>query len=465
MTSWQPQLAPGEEPVYLALVRALERDVESGRLAPGARLPTQRALASALGVHLSTVTRALNEAARRGLVEGEVGRGTFVRRSAPRPALREPAPLGARSEVDLGFNLPVGGPGPRELARALEELARGGLAPELLHGYHFAGLPAHREAGARWIARAGFEADAQRTLVTGGAQHAMAMAFAVLARPGETILCEAATYPGAKALAELFGFELQGVAMDGDGLLPDALESACRRTSARVLYTMPTLHNPMGVVLSRERRERIAEIARERELSIVEDDTYGFLCEAAPPPFARLVPERTYFVTSLSKCLASGLRIGYLHAPAGATSVLERLIAAGAAVAWMASPLMAELAARWLADGTVERAVEEKRGESRARQTIARAALQGIEGSADPASCHVWLALPAPWRGEEFAARALQRGVSVTGPGAFVVARNAGLEGVRLCLGTPPDRADLERGLAILAGVLAGKAESWSAIV
>jgi DNA-binding transcriptional MocR family regulator len=361
--------------------------------------------------------------------------------------------------------LPAGGPGPRELARALGELAGADLADDLLHGYSFAGHAAHRAAGARWLVRRGVDAELERTLVTGGAQHAMAMIFATLARPGDTVLCEAATYPGAKAFAELFGLELFGVEMDGEGLLPDALDAACRRTGARVLYTMPTVHNPMGVVLSEERRERVTEIARERGLSIVEDDSYGFLCESAPPPFAQLAPERTYFVTSLSKCLASGLRIGFLHAPAGVVSIVERLVTAGAALAWMAAPLMAELAARWIDDGTLERSIAEKRAESRARRELARKILPGIDPSADPASCHVWLALAAPWKGEDFAARAAQRGVSVTGPGAFVAGRAPVPVGVRLCLGTPSSRKELARGLELLREILSGRTDAWPALV
>jgi len=185
MDDWCPQGLPEGTPLYVAIADALASDLADGRLRAGDRLPTHRALAANLGVNVMTVTRGYAEAARRGLVEGEVGRGTFVRaqgRSA-REFLEAP---GEARVVDFHFNLPAGDPSILDVEGTLAELsAEPGTAARLtFSGYAAAGLEEHREAGADWLARSGVDAAAERTLVTGGAQHAMTLACATLASPG-----------------------------------------------------------------------------------------------------------------------------------------------------------------------------------------------------------------------------------------------------------------------------------------
>lgn len=467
MTIWTPDLRHREGPIYLAITDALARDVEAGRLEPGDRLPTLRALAARLEVNVMTVSRAYKEAARRGLVEGEVGRGTFVRRPE-RVSARPLAPPPGPEPIDFQFNLPAGEPALLDPGAALAELADGAGRELLFAGYTATGLDRHRAAGAEWLRRAGVEADAGRTLVCGGAQHAMTLTFASLTRPGDVVACEALTYPGMKTLAAVLGLKLQGLAMDAGGLVPQAFEAACARGGVKVLYVMPTVHNPTGAILAAERRRRIAEIARRRGVAIVEDETYGYLCPEPPPPLASFAPERTYFLTGTAKSLAAGLRIGYLLAPATAGSPspeVERLAMNVAAVGWMASPLMAEIAARWIRGGSAARMVEWKRSEARARQALFRRAIDAGDTDSYAGASHVWLRLPPPWRCADFAAQARQRGVAVTPAEAFVVGRAEAPHAVRLSLGTPPDRRQVERGLAILADMLAGAPDVGRSIV
>ncbi len=453
---WSPDLDP-EAPIYLAIADALAADVESGRLEPGERLPTHRDLARRLGVNVMTVSRAYAEAARRGLVEGEVGRGTFVRRRE-RSARRFERSSGENPLVDFHFNLPAGDPAILDAAEILRELA-GSHRPLLHAGYTPAGMADHREAGAAWIARSGLAADPARTLVCGGAQHAMTVTFASLAGPGDLVLTEALTYPGVKALASVLGLRLQGLELDAEGLLPDAFEAACRKASPRALYTMPTVHNPPGAVMGEARRREIAEVARRYGVAIVEDDTYGYLCAEPPPPLAAFAPELGYFLTGTSKNLTAGLRIGYLLAPAGdaaGPALLERLESNVAALTWMAAPLMAEIASRWIRSGQAAAMLAWKRREAAARRRLFDRLLGDFPTASYPGSSHVWLPLPHPWRGDDFVAQARRRGVAVTGAETFVVGRATAPHAVRLCLGTPQTRREVDRGLAVLAELLAG---------
>jgi DNA-binding transcriptional MocR family regulator len=455
MTIWMPALEDREGPRYLAIAEALAEDVAEGKLRPGVQLPTHRDLADRLGVTVGTVSRAYAEAARRGVVTGEIGRGTFVRSPAPdliAPALPRPHPPGF---LDLSVNHPVDPPDGQVEAALTATLARisgrGGLSALL--GYPpDGGLPEHRAAGAAWAARSGLQTSPDHVLVTAGSQHAMTSLFTVLLRPGDLVVTEALTYPGLKALAGLLHLRLQGLAWDEHGLRPDALEAACRAGTVKALYCVPTLQNPTATVMPEARRREVAAVARHHGVLIVEDDVNGQLLLDPLPPLATFAPESTLFLGGTAKSLAPGLRIGYLCAP---PALVGRLASGVRATTWMAAPLMAEIAARWIADGTAERVLEGRRRETAERRRVLEEVLGPVPRS-HPAASHVWLPLPEPWRAEAFADELGRRGVAVTPASAFAVARGASPQAIRLCLGAARDRSALARGLRILAETLRG---------
>jgi len=454
---WVPDLSVRKGPRYLAIVESLDRAVAEGEIGGGERLPTHRALARELGVTVGTVSRAYAEAERRGLVRGEVGRGTFVRQRGEGGSVLDLVEL-ANSDrfLDLGLNLPPcldGGPDAAALAAAVSEVAgEGGLGRLLGYAPHAGSLP-HREAGAEWMSRYGVTADPERVLVTCGAQHAMSAIFSALARPGDGVLSEALTYPGMKALANLLHLELRGVEMDSAGILPEALAEACGGARPpRFLYLVPNLHNPTNAVLPEARRREIVEIARRHDLLIVEDDVHGRLLDQAPPALVTLAPERTFFIANTSKSLAPGLRVGFVLAPEGT----EERVAAGIwCTTWMAAPLMAEIAARWIADGTAEALLARRRERAAERQALVARAFAGQRLDAHPGSYYVWLHLPEPWRFEDYALQARQRGIGVTLPTAFAVGRGAVPHAVRICLGGAANRERLVGALDTLAALLA----------
>jgi len=445
MTIWAPALRPSG-PRYLAIAEALENDVREGRLAGGDRLPTQRALAERLGVTVGTVTRGYAEAARRGLLDGEVGRGTFVRSRHAHP--EEPG------VVDLSHNHPPVPPGDTlraALAATLGALTRSPGVADLLAYPPDGGDPSHREAGAAWLSRSGLEVDPTRVLVSSGSQHALAALLASRFRPGDRILAESCTYPGLKAAAELLHLRLEGLAMDAEGLVPEAFESACRRGGARGLYCVPTIQNPTAAVMPSARREAIATIARRHDVAVIEDDIHALLPEVRLPPISALLPELSYHVTTTSKSLAPGLRIAYLLGPPGEEA---RLQAAIRATTWAASPLMAEVASAWIRDGTAEKLLEERRREAASRQRLAAEVLHGVDFRAHPFGYHLWLTLPEPWRADAFVTELARRGVAVTPAEVFAVGRSAAPHAVRVGLGGGTSREQLRAALETLADAL-----------
>ena len=463
MTSWQPDLRRASGPRYLAIAAAIGSDLEKGRLRPGDRLPTHREMADRLGVSVGTITRAYAEAMRRGLVRGEVGRGTFVRGPGDGAAL--PSAAEPPGFIDLSLNLPVlpvAEDGARTLRRALADLRGRADLGDLLRYQPPAGALRHREAGAAWVARSGIPAEPDRILVCSGVQHAMLVTISSLLQPGDTLLVEELTYPGILALAGLLRVRLKGVPIDRDGIVPDALAAACRGRAPRALYCVPTIQNPTASVMPEARRREIAGVCRAHGVAVIEDDCYGLLPPERPRPLAAFYPENSFHLVSLAKTLAPGLRIGYLLAPLAA---VDRLAGAIRATTWMAAPLLAEIAGTWIQGGTAARLLGRTRRELAARQQTAARVLKEGRIDTHPFSPHLWLHLAGPWRRQEFTLQARRRGVGISPAEAFWAGRGDPPDAVRLCLGAAADRGSLERGLRTLQGVLGGSATAYHAVL
>ncbi len=457
--SWLPELAGRSGPRYRAIADALQDDIAGGRLGEGERLPTHRELAWQLGVTVGTVTRAYVEAERRGLISGEVGRGTFVR-----PAMAEYSEPGEsemryrqRNEIDnrgpieLSGNAPPTPPLAERISETMVEMARDRNFAEFLRYRPSQGMAAHAEAGAAWMAHLGLEVDPRLVIPTNGAQHGMVTAIAAAAGAGECLLTENLVFFGLKALARFLGLRLQGVEMDEEGLLPDALEAAIKSTGARALYTCPTIQNPTCGVLSIARRQAIAEICRRHGVTIIEDDIYNFLMEKPVPPFASFLPEQTVYLSNLSKPVAPALRVGYLAAP---QSLVGGLLTGIRATSVMVSPLMHEVAARLIETGTAQENGRLVRQEALRRQTLAGRYLGDWDIRRQEASLHLWLTLPECWGREAFTAACLRRGVAIASGELFAVGRQYVPQAVRLSVTGPRTDSELESGLAVVRELL-----------
>jgi len=439
MTIWTPILHDSGVPIYLRVADALERDVRAGTLVAGSRLPTHRDLARELGVTPVTVTRAYAEAAKRGLVEASTGRGTFVR------AVRREAAMSA--DIDLAtnvINIPLPAPSASVLRRAAETLdANYSVGP---------GSERHRAAGAAWIGR---RTDPAQVIITAGTQHAIFVAFAAVTRPGDAVFTEAVTYHGAKAAAAQLNVKLLPLPLDRYGLLPDAFARACRARAAKVLYTIPSLHNPTGLVMPEKRRRDVAAVAEQYGVTIIEDDVCGFLLEKTPAPLAAFAPDRTLFLTGLGKSIAAGMRIGYIAAP---EPLLSRAQSALAASVLFASPLLAEIAASWIEDGTAARIVLQKRAEAALRNRIARRILGERASRTDPRSLHLWMDLPRRWNPDAFVEEARRRHVRVASASSFAVGSEVP-RAIRISIGAPAAVSELETALNVIVGIDEERAE------
>lgn len=435
---------------YRTVADALAADIAAGRLRPGDRLATQRAFARLHGIANSTATRVYAELTRRGLVVGEVGRGTFVRAAPPAagPALAEPA----AQRIDLELNHPFAEEQSELLAPGLAALHRSDVLGAALRPLTAAGTPAARDAFADLIGRSGPRPDPGRLLFAGNGRQAIAAALAALVPPGGRLAVEALTYPVVKALAARQGIGLVPVPCDEHGMRPDLLAELHRAAPVHAVYVQPTLHNPLGVTMTAARRSELASALGRLGLYAVEDAVWSFLAPAAPPPLAALAPDRVILVDSLSKRLAPGLTAGVaLTPPELSAPVSAALRSAGATAPGFALAV----ASRWIADGAVDAVVAVKRRDAAARARIAAAHLAGFDVTADPRACFCWWRLPEPWRADTFVAAAARRGIAVTPAAAFAAGRGSAPHAVRVGLASPSPQV-LGRALGILAEIAGG---------
>jgi DNA-binding transcriptional MocR family regulator len=449
-TDWVPDLSTREKPRYLAIADAIEEDVRSGRLGPSDRLPPQRELARRLNIDFTTVARGYVEAQKRGLIESRVGQGTFVayldRRGKSVQAPREEL-------VDLTMNLPPEPDDPALIDRmqsGIEWISQDIVA--LLRYQTFGGSRMAKEAATSWLGRRALVPSHDRLFITPGAHPALLGIFSIIARPGDTVACEAITYPGMKSIAAQLGLRLVGIPMDADGIDAKALAEVCKTHKPKALYLNPTLQNPTTITISPARRDEIAAVARRHSLPIVEDDAYGFVAPNAPHPFAALAPELTWHIAGLAKCLGAGLRMAYVIAPD--IKLSWSVMAAIRAATVMASPLTVAIATRWIEDGTADAILKSIRAATQARQQLAAEILQPGSFNADPSSFNIWVNLPKPWTRSAFIGQTARSAlIGVVASDAFCVGIEPP-EAVRICLGGPLDYEGVRAALEYIAHAL-----------
>ncbi|MER5940856.1 PLP-dependent aminotransferase family protein [Streptomyces sp. NPDC001928] len=434
---------------YRRIADRIADDITAGRLRPGERLPPQRAFARRHQIAGSTAGRVYAELVRRGLVVGEVGRGTFVR-AAPAGTGRALVEAATAEPVNLELNYPSA-PGQSELlAPALAPLQRPDVLTEALRPSPATGTPAAREAVAALLATPGWHPAPERLLFTGNARQAVAATLASLVRPGGRVGVEALTYPVVKEIAARLGITLVPLATDEEGPRPESVAAAHRTAPLAALYLQPTLHNPTSLTTGPERRRRLARTVLDLGIPVVEDRIWSFLAD--DDPFAADAPGLTYVVDGLSKRVAPGLTVGFVAVPEGRVEAVAAAVRSGG---WSAGRFALEAAVRWIADGTVERLVAAKRADAARRQRIVGEELRGFAVRSDPRAYFAWWELPAPWRADTFTAAAAAHGIAVTPGPAFTVAPHHTPDAVRLGLASAAE-PDLRRALRTLADVARG---------
>jgi len=452
MTIWIPNRDDLTRPLHTSLVSTMKEAIEDGRLAVGTRLLPHRTLAYKLDVSVHTVGKAYDELKRQGLIDGHVGRGTYVLDpdlSSRQPYLME---RGDQRIIDLSISRPLYS---TVHVDRMEEALKN-LPNSLGHDTYLAcrpniGLQKHREAGVDWLSDCQLDISADSVIMTNGVTHGMAIALAAIARPGEIVVTESIVHHLIVSLCSYLGIRLLGLEFDEEGLLPEAFETACKNQDVKVYFGVPTVANPMATMMSEDRRQAIVKIARKYDVLIIEDDAWGPLIENHPVPIAALAPERTIYLTSFTKCTLPGLRTGYLVAP---DSLIPAITGRLVAFSWMATPLVSEIASRWVKDGTASELVRWQQNSLSKRYEIVDEEMSGLTWRGHPNSLHFWLNLPEDWTTGTYVEHARSIGVAVAPTQPFLTPNSPGANAVRIAVAGTQDSKKFRRGLSAIRNLL-----------
>ena len=448
-------------PFYLRLADAIERAIVEGDLKPGDKLPPQRDIAFDLKVTVGTIGRAYQIARERGLTTGEVGRGTYVRQIDVTPEKPEAVPMLRNSTADSlpGFesdDIKLDSTSAPDIGQAdalgtiLADVMRDSPAKAL---DYVRGVPnCWLDAGAAWLATAGWEPESANIVPTLGVNAAIQGIIAATTHPGDRIVFEDLSYASVARAATMIGRMPLTVGMDEEGMLPDELDRCAARQHPRMVFLMPAVNNPTGACMSLRRREQIVSIARRHNLLIIEDNIYGKITPTDIPPIVSLAPERTFFVGGLSKSVSAGIRAGWAACPRGQTvrvTVAHNQLTGGRPF------LNMEVAARLVLSGEAEAIRKQVMAEVTERSRMFDEIFETRVTGQAAAVPYRWVSLPAPWTSPAFQLAARNHGIRIDGEDEFMSVRgDRAHHRVRLGLTAVPGRAKLATALHTLKGLI-----------
>ncbi|MGE5339402.1 MAG: PLP-dependent aminotransferase family protein [Gemmatimonadota bacterium] len=454
MDLWREALAAirSGESKSKALAQAIARDIENGALKNGARMPPQRDLGARLGISVQTVTNAYQELERHGLIRCEVGRGSFVSRRKGEQVAVTILDRSERLLVDFSIARIVHTPEHEDQwCRTCSELSACSDQPWMRECRPIAGFEVHRAAGVAWLASLGLKTSPDRLLITNGASHAVFLALASLVRPGDVVLSESLVDHGVIGSAQVLGFTLKGLDIDEYGIQPDHFEDMCANERITALVCTPNFNNPTVALMPDSRRRAIARIADRHGVHVIEDDVYGPLLAHRPAPISSHLPELGLYCTSFTKSVMCGLRTGYLSVPRRLALRVDSILRVNS---WMGTPLLAEIATRWIGDGTANRLIEVQRGRLQRRQEMVRSALGPHVRAQHPNALSAWIGIPKQWHIDSLVRELRRRNIAVTAPDPFLVPSiNARPAAFRLCVGAEVDDARAASALDTIRGV------------
>ncbi|MFK3776624.1 PLP-dependent aminotransferase family protein [Agrobacterium sp. NPDC089420] len=461
MTNWLPNITEGDGPIYLRLADSIEGAISDGTLQSGSKLPPQRNLAYDLGVTIGTISRAYALIHERGLVSGEVGRGTYVNeRKTPAPSLpMEPAAAAFGSTRHAADNSAEF----RLNTTAAPDVGQSALIASHIeavtreHGFDITNYARSFPdswcmAGVRWLSQNGWSPKPENIVSTLGAHAAVMSVITAMTAPGDRIVFEPLTYSHISRSATLAGRRVTLVEADENGIVPDDFERVCAQQHPKMIFLMSAGQNPTCATLPEERRRAIAEIARRYGVWIVEDNLYGAMTREAIPLIAEFAPDITFVVGGLSKSVAAGVRGGWVACPAQYSSrirISHSMMTGGLPF------MLAELNARLVNSGDAHDIRRDCITELNGREAIARRVFAGLDFNSLPDIAFMWLRLPEPWLSGTFRNAAMKEGVLIDDEDEFKAGRAEKVfHRVRISFSGPSTREELTHAFGILRHLL-----------
>src|SRR5215218_1774693 len=402
--------------------------------------------------------------------------GLFARRTQgmKSSAMRDLMAVTAQPEViSLAGGLPDTSTFPAEdFAALMAHVAVDSAAAALQYG-PTEGLDALKDCIVEVMAAEGMEVERDELLVTTGGQQVIDLVCKTLLDPGDVVICEAPTYPGAVPVFSSYEADTHQVAIDGDGMRIDELEATCDRLQAegrrpKFIYSVPSFQNPAGVTLSLERRRRLVELARRREILLVEDNPYGLLRyegEPVPPLYQLDGGDYVIYVGTLSKILSPGIRIGWAVAP---PPVMEKIALGKQATDLCTSTLAQYFVLEYFGAGRWREYIDSLREIYRSRRDAMLEALERnfprqATWTRPGGGLFVWATLPDYIDTSDLLAKALRENVAfVPGAAAYVDGRR-GINSMRLNFSSSTED-EIREGVRRIGAVVSEQVELYETI-
>lgn len=448
---WNLKIIDTDKPLYIAIAEAIERDIKEGVLSSGEKLPTHRELAKIVGVNVTTATRAYNEAEKRGIITSIVGNGTFVTSDLGGTPSLLSAESKTNSMIEMGLVLPL-----YSVEPDIRPICKRVLAKKHINSFMEytppQGLISHRRVGVKWVNQFGICTDENNMIITSGAQHAINCVLSACFENGDRVAVDYLTYPGIKSAAKRCGIRLEGIMIDHEGMLPDELESVCKRHDIKGVYTSACMQNPTNACMSDKRQRDLVDIIKKKNLLLIEDDLYRFLCEnKSCATLTSFIPENSIYIAGIAKAFYAGLRIGFLSAP---PPYYNRICQAIVDTIWMAPAINAEIACECIKSGLANDIIKTKQDELIKRAAIMADALNNYEYKYKPHSMFAWLKLPEEWNSIQFEKAAQKNGINVIASDKFTVSNITLPNYVRISLSGATSISEFEKGLSVLLWTL-----------
>jgi len=447
---WDLKIINTDKSLYIAIADAIERDIQLGILKAGERLPSQRELAKKVGVNVTTITRAYNEAEKRGLVASTIGSGTYISSDLGFSSSLYDLKKDENKLIEMGLVMPLYSR-ESDISLIIEKVLHKNDLRQLMTYTPPQGLYRHRQIGSEWVKRFGVSSEPSNIIITAGAQHALICIFSSIFQPGDRVAVDCLTFPGVKTAAKICGIHLEAVTMDEYGMTPQGLSSVCSRHRIKGVYTVSVMQNPTNAFMPEHRCTEIATAIKENNLILIEDDLYRFLsCDAAKPLTTR-VPEQSIYMGGISKAFYAGLRTCFVSAP---EKYCNRIAQSVVDTLWMAPALNAEIAIECISSGEADRIIAKKREELQKRALLLSEKLSNYHFRYVPDSMFAWLELPDDLSSSEFVKTANDNGVNIIASDKFSIGGIIPPNFIRISISSVDDISEFERGLNILVKLL-----------
>ena len=447
--TWKPDLSNIKGPLYKALANLLEEDIRNGVLKPGDKLPPQRELADFLDLNLSTISRTFKLCEQKGLISGEIGKGTYISSDANvNSTLLDPAKV--KNLIEMGATHPTRAQN-KYVIKFIENMLCQPDSDKYLEYSSPCGTLAQRGIGVKWLKEVNLNTTEDNILLASGAQNALCSILSSLFQPGDRIGTDPLTYSGIKTLSKMLGIQLVPIMQETNEMSPLALRNYCKNNELKGIYLIPDHQNPTTHSMSLKTRKEIAEIAKEYNIIIIEDGINTILSGNHNIPIAALAPHQTIYISSTSKALCAGLRVSFIAVPPIHKKTLELALYN---INMMVSPFSAEIVCQLISSPVGDKIVKERKEMVIERNNLTDSILNGFDLLGDKYCSFRWLLLPEGWNGKVFETCAKNAGVQVYCGERFAVGNSPVPAAVRLSIVAPKDLNELKIGLNIIKSIL-----------